>query len=98
MQNKDDLQEFQDNREDFQKSQESGMSPVSIADEALAYYRKVLRDPDATATEKANAANGLARIGKEQEARANGAIHQMSRGELQAEIARVKSSLAQIEG
>ena len=98
MQNNDHLQNFQDNQQDIQKSHESGIGPVSLADKALAYFLGVLDDDSATATEKANAANRLAQIGREQEARANGAIHQMSRGELQAEIARVKSSLAQIEG
>lgn len=95
-QNQNDLQDFQDNRDDLQNFEDKdskGERPVSDAALALAYYRETLRSTTATATEKANAANGLARLAKEEEDRNSGKLHHMDRAELVAEINRIKARL-----
>jgi hypothetical protein len=76
-----------------QNKEQEGERPVSDAALALAYYRETLRSTTATATEKANAANGLARLAKEEEDRNSGKLHHMDRAELVAEINRIKARL-----
>ena len=67
-------------------------SEVALAS-ALQYWRDILTDPKASDTAKMNAANGLSRFGQAELGSHGGKLHQMSRSELQAEIARVRKSL-----
>lgn len=62
--------------------------PADLTGIAIAHFRAVLADPDATDTAKSNAANGLAAIDRQQR-KAEGQIHRLSRQQITAEIARV---------
>lgn len=60
---------------------------------ALAYWRKVLRDGEASDTAKDSAAKGLAAYDRQQKQALAGSIIKMTRSEITNEINRVKALL-----
>lgn len=73
------------------KMDEGAFSTVSDTDRALAHFRQILADPEATQSAKSNAASELAKIDQRQGRPDVQEVSKMSRGYLVAEIERVRA-------
>jgi len=68
------------------------ISSLSGIDEARQVFRDVLADPDATRTEKLNAAKALADLERKDDQLGSG-LFKLTRDDIRAEIARVRAQI-----
>lgn len=90
------LENHENERENHELLENGGEGPVSSSaalDAALQHWTTILNNPEASDTAKMNAANGLARFGRDELGSHGGKIEQMGRQELRQEIAKTREKL-----
>ncbi len=80
--------------DESEQSEEGENGKFSLTDIAIAHFRDVLTDPQASPAQKSQAAAELARIDRHKDEGSDGSLSGMSRQELIAEIARIKGIIA----